>query len=90
MRDDDRGGRGSGWFHCACAAPLSLRAMASSLLRAVVDGCSTTGRSLLPAVGFQFIGGPAALWTQERGMAKKANRRVEVCLLQVRKGRAAF
>lgn len=55
-----------------------------ALLRAVLDGCSTTGRSLTPALGsFCGFGGRAALLSQERGF-KKSLRKVDICLLKVR------
>lgn len=64
-------------------SPPSRRVAAMALLRAVLDGCSTTGRSLLPAIrSLCGVGGQAALLRQERGF-KKSTRKVEICLLQV-------
>lgn len=52
-----------------------------AMLRAVLDGCSTTGRSMLPALGASLS--PWSIFVQSRG-AKSAGRTVEICLLQVR------
>mmetsp|Transcript_7903 Transcript_7903/g.19601 ORF Transcript_7903/g.19601 Transcript_7903/m.19601 type:complete len:323 (-) Transcript_7903:1171-2139(-) len=51
--------------------------MASLALRALLDGCSTAGRSMRVLGG----AGPPALLRLERGM-KKSTRTVEICLLQ--------
>ncbi|EEH57545.1 uncharacterized protein MICPUCDRAFT_56936 [Micromonas pusilla CCMP1545] len=50
-----------------------------AMLRAVLDGCSTTGRSMLPALGASLS--PWSIFVQSRG-AKSAGRTVEICLLQ--------
>ena len=52
-----------------------------AMLRAVLDGCSTTGLSMLPALGASLS--PWSIFVQSRG-AKSAGRTVEICLLQVR------
>ena len=79
----DRDARHYSLFRVA-ATCVPVHTMA--LLRAVIGGCSTTGRSILPALASLCAGGgggQAAVWSQERGF-KKSTRRVEVCLLQVR------